>query len=174
MTSELCLRSAGLQDAEQLVELINAAYRGASSKLGWTSEADFLDGGRTDSREIMQLLTETNSLLLICGDDRKLLGSIHAHYRENQAEMGMFAVSPLHQGRGIGKRLLEFAESTARQTWEVRQFVMQVIPQRAELIAFYERRGYRRTGVYSPFPVNPHLWTPKAPDLRLELLEKLL
>jgi hypothetical protein len=51
---------------------------------------------------------------------------------------------------------------------------MSVIACRNELIAFYQRRGYRRTGVSKAFPVNPELWTPKVAELRLEILEKVL
>jgi hypothetical protein len=51
---------------------------------------------------------------------------------------------------------------------------MYVIPNRVELIAFYERQAYIRTGLMVDFPENPRLWQPKVADLRLEVLEKTL
>jgi GNAT superfamily N-acetyltransferase len=85
----------------------------------------------------------------------------------------MFVVRPDIQGAGIGKQLLEEAETLARKSWEVNSYVMVVITFRHELIAFYERRGYRRTGQLSEFPVNPALWIPKVSGLKMELMEKL-
>jgi ribosomal protein S18 acetylase RimI-like enzyme len=84
----------------------------------------------------------------------------------------MFVVRPAIQGAGIGKRLLNEAETLARKEWGVNSFIMIVITSRHELIAFYERRGYRRTGEFSEFPVNPALWTPKVSGLKMERLEK--
>ncbi|MGR9014582.1 MAG: GNAT family N-acetyltransferase, partial [Gammaproteobacteria bacterium] len=88
--------------------------------------------------------------------------------------LGMLAVSPPLQGKGIGKQLLLAAEQAAQELWAVNKSVMTVVSCRNELIAYYQRRGYRRTGVSKAFPVNPELWTPKVADLRLEILEKIL
>ena len=52
---------------------------------------------------------------------------------------------------------------------------MTVIDIRDELIAFYERRGYRRTGIKKPFPYgDARFGLPKRDDLRFEVLEKPL
>jgi len=86
----------------------------------------------------------------------------------------VFAVNPALQGCGIGKALLQAAEFAAQKTWSVNRFVMVVISCRHELIAFYERRGYRRTGINKAFPLKPSVWTPKVSDLALVILEKTL
>lgn len=174
MMLQLTFSKAEIRHADRLVELINSAYRGESSKQGWTTEADLLDGRRTDGREILRLLSDADSMIVLCLSGADLLGSVHLQKSGEQVLIGMLAVSPHLQGRGIGKQLLQAAEMTAKETWAVKHFVMSVIPQRQELIAFYERRGYRRTGISKVFPENPELWTPKVDDLRLELLEKVL
>jgi len=161
-------------DAAQLAELINSAYRGEASKQGWTTEADLLDGRRTDTEEIRRLIAHDDSMLMLCRMGAEVLGSVHLQMSSGQVQISMLAVSPPQQGLGIGKQLLQVAEKTAQQTWSVQRFVMAVIPCRHELIAFYERRGYRRTGISQAFPVNPSLWTPKVAGLRLEYLEKVL
>ncbi len=171
---ELIFSKAEIRHAEGLVELINSAYRGESSRLGWTTEADLLDGRRIDAKEIGDLLADEDSMIMLCQSGADLLGSVHLHKSGEQVQIGMLAVSPPSQGRGIGKHLLQAAELAALEAWAVNHFVISVIPQRQELIAFYERRGYRRTGISKVFPENPELWTAKVDGLRLELLEKVL
>jgi ribosomal protein S18 acetylase RimI-like enzyme len=102
----------------------------------------------------------------------KILGSVHIEQTGDHADLGMFVVEPSLQGQGVGKRLLALAEKTAQQEWAAIRMVMYVITLRHELIAFYQRRGYRRTGVLKPFPVNPEVWMPKVSGLQLEVLEK--
>lgn len=165
-------REAKIAEAEPIVFLINSAYRGESSRLGWTTEADLLAGLRTNVTNILTLIADKNSKLLICEYQKILVGSVLIQMHEQQLIIGMLAVSPSYQGKGIGKQLLAFAEFTAWQTWAVRRFLMYVIPLRHELVAFYERRGYQRTGLYQRFPENPTMWMPKVTNLHLELLEK--
>ena len=87
----------------------------------------------------------------------------------------MFSVRPERQGTGVGKRLMAEAERVAREEWALPAMRMTVIDLREELIAFYERRGYRRTGVKKPFPYgDPRYGLPKRDDLRFEILEKPL
>ena len=43
-------------DIPALDKLVNSAYRGDSSKKGWTTEADLLDGSRTDEDAINEFL----------------------------------------------------------------------------------------------------------------------
>ncbi|WP_445372109.1 GNAT family N-acetyltransferase [Methylomonas sp. HW2-6] len=168
----LAFSRADANDAEALAELINSAYRGETSRLGWTTEADLLEGRRIDAAGIVKLLAAADSLILVCRQHGQLLGSVHLQYGAGQVQIGMLAVSPCHQGQGIGKQLLRQAEQWAEQVWPVQRFSMAVIPLRQELIEFYQRRGYRRTGQIQPFPLNPALWTPKVGDLCLERLEK--
>lgn len=174
MTMTHPMTKAEKQDAGQIAALVNAAYRGEPSKQGWTTEADLLAGRRTDAEEILQLISSDDSMFLLCKAGAKLIGSVHLQKQAEQVYLGMLAVSPSLQGRGIGKQLLLAAEQTAKATWKVSKSVMTVISCRNELIAFYERRGYRRTGASREFPVSPELWLPKVADLRLDILEKML
>lgn len=170
----LSIAKAGKQDAEQIAALANAAYRGESSKQGWTTEADLLAGRRTETEEILRLIATDDSMFLLCKDGAELVGSVHLQKQADLVCLGMLAVRPSLQGRGVGKQLLLAAELAALEIWGVSKSVMTVIACRNELIAFYQRRGYRRTGESKAFPVNPELWTPKVADLRLEILEKVL
>lgn len=165
---------AELHHAEQIAALINSAYRGETSRLGWTTEADLLDGRRTDAQAIERLLAADDSILLLCLSGTEPAGTVHLQRQGREVHLSMLAINPVLQNQGLGKRLLTAAEQTARQAWPVEKSVMSVISCRHELIAFYQRRGYRCTGIAKPFPVNPELWTAKTANLDLEILEKIL
>jgi len=168
----LKFRNAIRADAERIAALVNSAYRGEHSRSGWTTEADLLAGRRTDAREVRRLIAGGDSLFVLCLDGTELVGSVHIGKTGDHASLGMFVVEPTRQGRGIGKRLLACAEQMAQREWQVDKIVMYVITLRHELIAFYARCGYRRTGVLHEFPVNPEMWQPKVSGLTLEMLEK--
>lgn len=170
----MSFRKATREDAAQIAALVNSAYRGESSKQGWTTEAEFLDGQRTDDEEITKLIEADGSVILLCFQDDEMIGSVHLERTEAGAYLGMFTIKPTLQARGIGKRFLDVAEHTVQAAWGATRIVMAVITRRAELIAFYERRGYRRTGRYEPFPTDIKFGIPKVSDLRFELLEKTL
>jgi ribosomal protein S18 acetylase RimI-like enzyme len=170
----LSIIKAEKHDAGQIAVLVNSAYRGESSRQGWTTEADLLAGRRTDAEEIMQLIASAGSMILLCKSEAELVGSVHVQKQADQVDLGMLAVNPSLQGKGLGKHLLLAAELEAQRIWDINKSVLSVISCRDELIAFYERRGYRRTGVSKTFPVNPELWTPTVADLQLEILEKVL
>jgi len=171
---ELLFAKASEDDIEQIIRVVNTAYRGETSKLGWTTEADLLDGLRTDADEIMRLLADDLSILLLCKSENTVLGSVHLQRIDDCVEIGMFAVWPLQQGLGIGKQLLHQAELMACQTWSIQRLQMAVISCRHELLAFYHRRGYHYQGGSKPFPENPVLWMPKVKNLEFTLLEKFL
>jgi ribosomal protein S18 acetylase RimI-like enzyme len=166
-------RPAVAGDAEAVVSLVNSAYRGDSSRQGWTTEADLLDGLRTDVDEVRELIARPDSLILLCLDGDRLIGTLHLERVGTAAELGMFTVRPGLQGRGLGREFLAEGERQARRRWAVTAAHMSVISRRHELIAWYERRGYRRTGRFREFPRHhPRYGIPKVDDLVLEVLEK--
>lgn len=167
-------RIATLQDIPNIIQLVQSAYRGDSSRSGWTTEADFLDGTRTDSQEVSGIIKTPDNIILLCMINTRLLASVHLQKQDNAAYLGMFAVHPSMQNTGIGKTLLAEAENTVRQHWQSQRMQMTVITLRMELIAWYERRGYRRTGIIKPFPYGiARYGIPKRDDLILEVLEKV-
>ncbi|MFI9075215.1 GNAT family N-acetyltransferase [Streptomyces sioyaensis] len=174
-TSELTFRTALDADVPGLVELIESAYRGDASRAGWTTEADLLAGQRTDPDGVCAVVRKADGRLLIAERDGELIACCQLEHRGDHAYFGMFAVRPELQGGGLGKVIIAEAERTARETWGAREMRMTVIRQRDELIAWYERRGYRRTGQLTPFPYGDERFgIPQRPDLEFELLIKSL
>ena len=170
----LSFRKARLDEAELIAGLVNSAYRGASSRAGWTTEADLLDGQRTDEDEIRRLLADASSIILLCLHNEEVIGSVLLQQKPEAAYLGMLVVRPGLQGGGIGKQLIQAAEAFVQQEWGCRKMQMTVITLRQELLAFYERRGYRRTGQVQPFPDDPAAGIPLVPGLQFEVLEKEL
>lgn len=175
MTNDLSFRSATVADVPALVALVTAAYRGQTSRKGWTTEADFLDGERIDPELLRADIERPRSRVLIAERNGRVVACVHIADEGGVGYLGMFSVLPELQGAGIGKRLMAEAERVAREEWGLPVMRMAVIDLRAELIAFYERRGYRRTGIKKPFPYgDPRYGLPKRDDLRFEILEKTL
>ena len=171
----LTFRTATVTDIDAIVALVTSAYRGDSSRAGWTTEADFLDGARIDPEVLREDILREHSLVLLVEQDGQLTACAHVAERDGAGYFGMFSVSPALQGSGIGKRLLEEAERIAAQQWGLASMQMTVIDIRTELIAFYQRRGYRRTGITKPFPYGDERFgVPLRQDLRFEVLEKAL
>lgn len=166
-------RSAVAADIPDVVALVESAYRGDSGRRGWTTESDLLDGQRTDAADVAEAMSRPGSRILLLERDGRLLACCHVERKGETAYFGMFAVDPSLQAGGLGKRVLAEAERFAREEWGCRAMEMTVIVQRGELIAWYERRGYRRTGTYKAFPYGQERFgIPRRDDLRFELLVK--
>ncbi len=173
-------RDATEADVPALVALVQSAYRGEASRAGWTTEADLLDGQRTDPETMRETLRTPGSVLLTVERDRALVACCHITHQAaaetgGSASFGLFAVSPRLQGEGLGKAVLAEAERRAVLEWDVEEMRMQVISVRRDIIAWYERRGYLRSGRTSPFPYGDERFgLPRRSDLAFELLVKTL
>ena len=169
---------AEFSDAQAIAALINSAYRGESSRKGWTTEADILDGLRTTTAEVGKIIKRDNAFMLIGVLNDEIVATICCEWQElafkNTVHFGMIAVKPSLQNKGYGKSLIKAAEAMTLRQWRVAGFHMAVISIRHELIAFYERLGYKRTGEFVDFPVKSDVWQPKVEGLNLQYLAKLV
>ncbi|MGV9626778.1 GNAT family N-acetyltransferase [Streptomyces sp. NPDC003487] len=173
--SALTFREATDADVDALVALVESAYRGDASRAGWTTEADILEGQRTDAEGVLEVIKSPDSRLLTVERDGEIVACCQLEHRGTYAYFGMFAVRPTAQGGGLGKAVIAEAERQARDIWGAREMHMTVISVRDDLIAWYERRGYRRTGQMTPFPYGDERFgIPQRDDLQFELLVKPL
>ncbi len=162
---------ATLEDAVALNVLVNSAYRGESGKQGWTTEADLIEGMRIDVDGLMEILKNPEATILKYVENEKILACIELVRENDKLYLGMLTVSPVLQGKGIGKELLRAAEHEAlKQNYDT--IVMQVISVRKELIDWYVRHGYINTGKRKPFHfTEPRFGQPKQ-QLEFVVLEK--
>ncbi|MER7736956.1 GNAT family N-acetyltransferase [Streptomyces sp. NPDC096538] len=171
----LTFRDATDTDVDALVDLVESAYRGDSSRAGWTTEADILHGQRTDPEGVLDVIKAPDSRLLTVEREGRIVACCQLEHRGEHAYFGMFAVSPAQQGSGLGRTVIAEAERQVREGWGATEMHMTVISVREELIAWYERRGYRRTGRTTPFPYGDERFgIPQRDDLEFELLVKKL
>jgi len=166
-------------DADELSILINSAYRGDSSKAGWTTEADLLDGQRTDAGTLRALIEKEDCKILCLrqASAGPILGCVFLQLQREavvKCYLGMLTVKPLLQTHGHGKALMRAAENMA-QEWGAEAVVLSVIQVRQSLMDWYERRGYKKNGHTKPFPYGDlQSGVPKRDDLYFVIFEKSL
>jgi len=177
-TTPLTFRVATADDAVPLQPLVQSAYRGDTSRLGWTTEADLLAGERIDVEGVLAKITDPSAAVLLGFDPNGVLTACCEVVKRSAdiAYFGMFAVDPRRQAGGFGRQVLAHAEDYVRSAWGIKKLEMTVIWTRKELISWYVRRGYRVTGERREFPYHELADGGKAlnEDLHFEVLEKEL
>ncbi|WP_235513237.1 MULTISPECIES: GNAT family N-acetyltransferase [unclassified Sphingomonas] len=158
------IRPATSADIPVLHALVESAFRGDSARGGWTHEADLLDGQRTDPAALAEAIGDPDRTILIAfaGDDA--IGCVEVKRAgTGRSALGLLSVRPDRQAEGLGRRLVTAAESHARDHHGAASMEMTVIAVRRELIAWYERQGYARTGEVRPFPMDdPRFGLPRT------------
>jgi ribosomal protein S18 acetylase RimI-like enzyme len=168
---------ATMSDAEALADLVNAAYRGAGGRHGWTHEAELISGTRAKASDVAALISDNSTTILIRRRDNPpaLVGCVAIEMNgRNDCAISMLAVDPEHQVGGLGRVLLADAERFAADKGATFAKIT-VVEQRESLLAWYERRGYQRTGAYEAFPYDDDsVGTPLREDLQFVVLKKAL
>ncbi len=171
---ELTLELACCTQVDAICNLVNLCYRG---ERGWTTEKSLVSGDRLDSKEVQGYLYSSNTQLLVAIYQSNLVACIcieKDRKNNDSVQIGLFAVHPDLQGQGVGKDILLQAEQFAAKKLNITKYIMHVLTDRQELIEFYQRRGYIRTGVIHGFPIERNVGVPIEPDLMIEILEKVL
>lgn len=167
------ISEASRADVTKICSLVNSAYRGDTSRKGWTTEADLLGGIRIDEERLLQHFKEPDSTILKCTNaNQQITGCVYLKKQQEQLYLGMLTVAPELQGNGIGKMLLQASEEKSKEL-NCKSIVMTVITYRFELINWYKRHGYLETGQKHPFPKGEKFGEPKMP-LEFLILEKIM
>ena len=165
------ITKATLEDVSTLNKLINSAYRGESSKKGWTTEANILEGSRTTENELTEIIQDKKNTILKYSENTQIIGCVLLIEKEEQLYLGMLTVSPELQNSGIGKKLMRQAEIHA-SALGLSKIIMTVITVREELISWYKRNGYVDTGARETFPTSDVFSQISNEALEFMVLEK--
>ncbi|MBR7716041.1 GNAT family N-acetyltransferase [Acinetobacter nosocomialis] len=170
----LNFRLAELSDIPLLVDLINHSYRAQQGR-SWTTEVEFVKGQRISQEQLTQQLELPNSVLLVAEiDSSQFVACIGLTFQKNTVEIGTFCTDPNLQDMKVGRCVLEYAEQFAlRKTPELDSALMYVLNVRSELIAYYERRGYAKTGHVEPYPTEADVGIPLIPIKLIEMKKDL-
>lgn len=171
---DAAIRFANLDDVQVIVQLLNSAYRGESSKAGWTTEAHLIGGNvRANAQQVTEVITMPNSVMLVYTNAAEtIIGCVNLQIHANGIYLGMFSVQPDLQGAGIGKKLLLAAEEFALAN-HTNRIYMTVIDVRTELIDWYKRNGYKDTGERKVF-IEDDVTGNHLQPLQFAYLEKFL
>lgn len=151
---ELQFRAATTDDASQIQQLVQSAFRTEDSRPDWTGLVELASGFSIGVEEVRDKINKPESVVLIAvAKEDSLVASIEVTRREaNTGRISMVAVDDRYQRDGVGRRVLEYAEDYCRRVWNVERFSLNALSTRKALIDWYIRRGYRKTGEESPFP----------------------
>lgn len=170
--SNFLFRPATAADIDSISGLVNRAYRPLVGAEGWTHEADLVFGDRATPQQVLESLQQENSVIFLALDNVVIEACIHLEIDGDSGHLGLFAVNPQRQGQGLGKQLLAHAESFASSHFGVKRLVMHVVSARKELIDFYVRCGYQKTGWVKDYTQMAQAGVPKVDGLKVEMLEK--
>lgn len=163
------LEIANVSDAEDICNLLNVAYRGET---GWTTESKLVEGERAVVNDILLSINSEYARFLVYKKSNVLIACICVEKSGSSVYIGSLAVNPEHQEAGLGKKVLELAEQYASNEFKPDKYLMVVLSSRSELIAYYERRGYKRSGNVKEYPRHLNVGTPVVDNLTIEELYK--
>jgi len=170
-SSSFTIIPATAADISALVPLVNSAYRGEEGQSGWTSEGHLIAGARINAAGIEELLNNPGATILkYIGPTGTVLGCVYLQQEADRLYLGLLSVLPAQQNAGIGKQLLAAADEYALRH-QCSHIQITVITARPELVAWYERHGYVRTGELQPFHAGEKFGVTKQ-KIELAVLEK--
>lgn len=165
------IRIAGHDDIDNLISLVNLAYRPVEPAIGWTHESAIVSEHRVTYDQITSLFA-TGSFIFVMEHNHETISCIHLKTDNGHGYFSMLATRPDLQAKGYGRMILTHVENYARTYLSISTFQMAVITARTELIEFYLRCGYRQTGQIFPYPIETGIGVPKIEGLTMEILEK--
>lgn len=167
------IEPATAEDVPVLNNLVNSAYRGESSRKGWTTEAGLIDGTRIDEAALLDLIRDPNTTVYKYVAAGEIRGCVELRTEGDSVYLGMLTVKPDLQAQGVGKKLMQAGEDFARRKG-CTKMRMTVVSVRDKLIAWYTRHGYALTGERKPFNMPDERFGIPKQKLEFVVMEKKL
>jgi ribosomal protein S18 acetylase RimI-like enzyme len=149
------LRPCESARVDEVVRLVRRCYRGLES---WTTETGIVEGPRVTREDLLEELKTMDVLAALSHDaqDAQVLGCIKTGLVTKTVVgplvdppatyVGMLAVDPAYQSRGLATSLINAVEQRAVVTYNCPRLVMDVLSCRDVVMAWYKRAGYLETG----------------------------
>jgi predicted N-acetyltransferase YhbS len=153
MANTVAIRTATADDVPRIVALLNTAF---------AMERDFIDKDRTSTPEIERYMT-TGAFYVVDGDAGGLSSCMYLEQRGDRMYLGMLAVAPRLQGRGLGRRMMDEADRRAT-AHGCCALDIRIVDRRTELPPFYRKLGFVDNGTE---PLNEPLLTKPAHFIRM-------
>lgn len=134
-------------DTDALVALINVAFR---------PEQIAIEGDRVNAEKLRPFFAKGKFLVL--EDAGGLAGCVYAEVRGHRGYVGLLALRPTLQGRGLGRQLMVLAEEYLANSGCVAAD-LRTISARSDLVPMYKHLGYEETGT-TPMPAEIPLKMP--------------
>ena len=135
MASTISIRTATADDVPAVVDLLNRAF---------AMERAFVDRDRTTAAEIAQLQA-TGTFFVVDGGAGVLAACMYVEKRGDRIYLGMLAVHPAQQKRGLGRQMMADAERHAAGLG-CRAIDIRIVDRRTELPPFYRSLGFVDNG----------------------------
>lgn len=146
------IRSAADADAADVAALVVRAY---ANEQGWVSDAELVAGERTSPDQVRALIRAPRSVVLVAVHDTTIVATCHPRASDRAtAHLGMLAVDPAWQSRGISRRLGNAAIAYAEEAFACESVELEVLSVHEGLRRVYERNGFVATGETRPFPAH--------------------
>jgi N-acetylglutamate synthase-like GNAT family acetyltransferase len=128
------IRVATMDDRAAMMPAINAAF--AIEK--------FLEGTRTDEARLSEMM-ESGEFLIAQNASGKIIACAYTESKGERGYLGMLAVDPAEQGKGLGRVMVDAVEDYCRKRG-CSGVDLVVISLRSDLPPFYRKLGYVETG----------------------------
>jgi GNAT superfamily N-acetyltransferase len=135
MTNTLTTRPATVLDVPRIVSLLNTAF---------AMEWDFINKDRTSAPEIERYMT-VGTFFVVDAEAGGLTSCMYLEQQANRLYLGMLAVSPGQQGRGVGRQMMAAAERHAAALG-CGAIDIRIVNRRTELPPFYRALGFIDNG----------------------------
>jgi ribosomal protein S18 acetylase RimI-like enzyme len=130
----MCIRTFAIEDEARIIEIWHAC--------------NLVIPRNDPHRDILKKMEFQPGLFLVAESEDELVGSVMAGYDGHRGWINYRAVHPDHQGKGIGRRLMEAAESCLKDLG-CQKINLQVRVTNKKVLSFYQRIGFKEEYLFN-------------------------
>ncbi|KAF4446176.1 hypothetical protein F53441_10152 [Fusarium austroafricanum] len=148
-------RVATTDDAPRLHDIIHAAFRFTDAHIDWVGSPELAKTFTIDISTITGRITSPDGVFLIASatPDGPAIGCVNVFRKTpGYGRVALLAVDPTLQRGGMGLKILQYGEEYLTRELGVGKIGLNALVTRKELLKWYEKQGYVRTGEVTKLP----------------------